>query len=395
MMTSPEVGRDRCRARPLTIFVPHASDCFTDHLAHGDGLVAFEFARRLAERGHTVHVAAPKIDVEAAVPPTLHFHETAIAGRHPRLRYMVAVRRLFDRLHTAQRFDIVHQLNPVFTGISLAFAGTHVPVVLGSFLADWPHVHGRRSTRMRIAANVKRRIASLQQRHARVLIVTTPGARARIVDPVRNVNKIVQLPHGIDPTLYTPSFRPVTAAPTILFLGGLEERKGIFTLLDAFPLVRAAIPTCRLVVGGAGAKWSGVDQRIRELPEPGAVSLLGRVRRADVPTLLASATVFAMPSLGEPFGMSLLEAMACGKPVVVTDAGGPQHIVDENGGRKVPPEHPGALAEALIEILRSPELQVRMGAHNRARIEDVYGWDRVIDRLEDLYRSILEPVVAE
>jgi len=59
--------------------------------------------------------------------------------------------------------------------------------------------------------------------------------------------------------------------------------------------------------------------------------------------------------------MSLLEAMASGKPVVVTDAGGPHYIVDSDGGRKVPPHDPIALADALIEILASPELQRRMG----------------------------------
>jgi glycosyltransferase involved in cell wall biosynthesis len=96
-----------------------------------------------------------------------------------------------------------------------------------------------------------------------------------------------------------------------------------------------------------------------------------------------------MPSFGEPFGMSLLEAMSSGKPVVVTDAGGAGHLVDTRGGRKVTPGDAPELARALGEILASPALQRQMGAHNRAAIEDVYSWDRVIARLEDVYRALV------
>jgi glycosyltransferase involved in cell wall biosynthesis len=373
----------------LTIFVPHASDCLTDHLPHGDGLVAFEFVRRLAERGHTVHVASPEINVSGLLPASLHLHETAGGGAGTRLRYMLAVRRLYARLSDRCRVDIVHQLNPVFTGISLAFAGARAPVVLGSFLAEWPDGKVMRSARSRIVTGLKRRVASLQQRQARALLVTTPGAAHRIVDQHFNRQKIVHLPHGIDPWLYRPSYGSAPAQPAIVFLGGLERRKGIYTLLEAFPRVRAAIPAARLIVGGEGHENLQVAQKVATLPEPDAVTVLGCVARADVPRLLASATVFALPSNGEPFGMSLLEAMASGKPVVVTDAGGPHYIVDSDGGRKVPPNDPVALADALIEILASPELQRRMGEHNRALIENVYSWDRVIDRLEETYRSVI------
>jgi glycosyltransferase involved in cell wall biosynthesis len=202
----------------------------------------------------------------------------------------------------------------------------------------------------------------------------------------------VTLPHGIDPAQYAFAGLdrvPRTTVPTILFLGGIEQRKGIFTLLEAFPRVHAALPGCRLVVGGAGWEWGRMYETVQAMDERGQIELLGRVARADVPRLLAESTVFCMPSFGEPFGMSLLEAMACGKPVVATNVGGPGHLLDDQGGRKVPPGDAAALASALLEILRSPELQARMGAFNRAAIESVYSWDRVIARLEDVYRSVV------
>ena len=384
----------------LAVFVPHASDLFTDHHAHGDGLVAFEVAVRLARRGHEVHVAAPRVEVRGPLPPTLHLYELRVPGGTSalgRLLFMIRVRRLYDRLGHGRRIDVVHQLNPVFTGISLALAGTRAPVVLGSFVSDWPQgIDPRVATGgPSPARRLKRFVASLQQRCAAALLVTTPAAESRIVELDRDRAKVVRLPHGIDPALYVRAAdapaAAAGAAPSILFLGGVEYRKGVFTLLEAFRRVHAAVPGCRLVVAGTGWEWSRLAALVAELPEGRAVELLGRVGREDVARLMHAATVFCLPSFGEPFGMALLEAMACGKPVVATDAGGAGHLVDDAGGRKVASGEPGPLADALIEIVRSPALQASMGAHNRAAVERVYDWETVIGRLEAVYRSVLRP----
>lgn len=377
---------------PLSIFVPHGSDLFTNHQAHGDGLVACEVAMRLAQRGHDVHVAAPCVDVTGPVPPNLHLYEVPLTGHSAafgRVRYMIDVRRLFDKLRRKHRIDIVHQLNPVFTGISLAIAGARIPVVLGSFVGEWPESGEAQSS---FAARAKRGIALVQQRNAHALLVTTPAARARIVDLRRDGRKVVTLPHGIDLSQYTVADAPAaTDAPTLLFLGGIERRKGIYTLLDAFRIVQQALPKSRLVYAGWGWEVGPLLEAVRQMPaemQPN-VSVMGAVPRSDVPRLMRECTVFCMPSYGEPFGMSLLEAMASGKPVVVTKAGGADHIVDAQGARKIPVGDHVELARALLDIVASPSLQEQMGRHNREIVETTYSWERVIARLEDIYRNVL------
>lgn len=385
----------------LRIFVPHASDVLTDHLPHGDGLVAYEIVSRLAARGHEVHAVAPSVALRGRAPSTLRAYEIPMRRRSlsARARYMMAVRRLYERLARERPFDVIHQLNPVFAGISLAFAGDPTPVVLGAYVGEWPadaettDLMG--SIRVPFAPALRRAVATAQQRHASALVVATPAAESLIVERRRHAGKLVRIPHGIDPSIFRASDAfDEPRDPTILFLGGTERRKGIYTLLDAFALVRRAVPECRLVVGGAGGRLAAVRAYVADRPEAASVDFLGPVERRDVPALFRRATVFCAPSNGEPFGMSLLEAMASGKPVVVTDAGGPAHIVERGGGEKVPVGDAPALAAALVRVLESPARRREMGSFNRRLVERDYAWDRVIDRFEETYAAVAAGVRA-
>ncbi len=385
------------RVNPLRIFVPHASDTFTNHRAHGDGLVAFEVASRLAARGHEMHVLAPLIDVRGALPATLHLHPVTAPGHGlgARLAYVRAVRATFARLRRDAPFDLIHQLNPVYAGMSLALADARVPVVLGAYVGAWPQSADRADIMGAIdlpfASIVKRTVVGVQQRRADALILSTPAARELVVDWEAMQGKCVMIPHGIDPAPYNAPGDEGDAPeePTILFLGGTERRKGIYVLLDAFARVRAAIPRARLLIAGGGGREGEVMAVVEQMPDRDAIAFLGVVERAAVPALMRRISVFAASSFGEPFGMALLEAMASAKPVVVTDAGGPRYIVDPAGGHKVPVGDPGALAAALVDVLQSPERARAMGAYNRHVIETTYAWDRVIEKIEGVYARVL------
>jgi glycosyltransferase involved in cell wall biosynthesis len=145
-----------------------------------------------------------------------------------------------------------------------------------------------------------------------------------------------------------------------------------------------------LVAGPWGEDFDEVKQQISSMSCRVQIKLLGSVERADVPKLMHDCTLYCMPSYGEAFGMGALEAMACGKPVVGTDAGGLRYLIPDEGGRKVPPGDAQALADALLEILGSPELQVKMGQYNRSLVEKIYDWERVTEQLESIYYKLKE-----
>lgn len=391
----------------LTIFVIHPSHLLTDHLPHGDGLLAHSFLRLLAERGHRLHVAVEHMSLAAPIPGDVHLYPMARPLRVPgvnRFAYMAHVRAVLRAVQRRERVDVAHQLNPVTVGLSLGVVGSGVPVVLGPIVPIWAANAGqgaagrlRGMVRDAVRWPVGRVMLALQQAPADALLLSSPAARERVVAPGRLAGRLHDFPFGVD----AETFAPTPAAeresdgaagatePTVLFLANLEPQKGIFTLLDAVDPLLARVPTARVVIAGGGSAEGAVRARVARLARPERVTLIGRVAREQVPAVMRDAAVYCLPSLGEPFGMTAVEAMACGVPVVVSAAGGLQHLVPADGGVLVPPGDAGALAEALAGVLTDPTRRRAMGAANRRHVEARFAWPRVIDRLEGVYRTLV------
>jgi L-malate glycosyltransferase len=389
--------------RPLTIFVPHCSDLLTDHMPHGDGLIAHGFISRLARRGHRIHVAVQKVDLQEPLGSNVTIHPMPGESRGRivwRLAYMHRLRRLFWKLRLRIPFDLIHQLNPVFTGLSLSLAGSGVPLVLGTYVARWPSEQSSTvagGCAERAVAYVRDMVSALQQRHADTLVLTTPAARNRLPNAGCVGDRVRFLPHGIDTKLFSPAPASESMAqctgdrnqPSILFFSNVVKRKGIFTLIDAFATVATEVPNVQLRIAGDGPDLAEAKQRVARSSCAHQVKFLGSQKLRDAPAFYRSCSVYCLPSFGEPYGGSLVEAMSCGKPVVVTDSGGPPHIVSTDGGCLVPAGDRSALARALIELLRDPARRASMGRHNRHVVETTMSWDHVVEQLEDIYATTL------
>ncbi len=373
-------------SRALRVFVCHASTLLTDHREHGDGLLAHRTILELARRGYEIDVATPAIDCVVPFPPNVRVHVIApIASPEwfDRIAYAFRLRVLFERLHRTRRFDLVHQLNPVATGLSLGLAGCGVPIVLGPYVGHWP---GPKKPLERLGAGAA---SWLQQRLATALILSTPAATSRIAARRHARARTYEIPYGIDLGSFLAQ-PPKRDGHIVVFLAATIWRKGIFTLLDAAALLRHTLPDLEVIVAGNGWDYDAVRARIERDGLDGHVRMVGLVPRSEVPALFAQANVYCLPSFGEPYGMTAIEAMACARAVVATNAGGLAGLIDAQGGRLVPTGDAPALAAALLELLNDPELAARMGAHNRRRVEKSYAWPDVIDSLEKVYAAALE-----
>jgi glycosyltransferase involved in cell wall biosynthesis len=263
-----------------------------------------------------------------------------------------------------------------------------VPIVLGPYVPDWPSGGEGSDVAVGVAAQrIKRMLRAAQQRRAATVLLSTPAAASKLESEAPRL-RVHELPPGIDVSSWLPA-RDGEQRQDVLFLANLEVRKGIHVALDAFVQLAPRLPAARMLIGGEGPELEAVSRRVRSSPALDRVELLGRVERDVVIATMQSCDVYCLPSYGEPFGMTALEAMACAKPVVATDAGGLRHLVPDEGGRKAPPGDAHALAAALREVLADRALRQAMGDHNRRVVEERYAWPRVVSRLEDVYRETI------
>jgi starch synthase len=253
---------------------------------------------------------------------------------------------------------------------------------------------------------------------ADAVIAVSEGMRADVlrcypaVDPAR----VHVIHNGIDPDEYRPvdgvdhliALGVDPERPYVLFVGRITRQKGIIHLLDAFGLLdtdpqlvllagQPDTPEIAVEMGDAVVALQAATGRVVWLDE--------MVAREAVVQLMTHASVFACPSIYEPFGLINVEAMACGTPVVASAVGGiPEIVVDGETGRLVPIESDPAdpsgsprdpqrfaadLAAAIDEVLAAPQDGERMGRAGRERAVAHFGWADVAARTDALYRSLV------
>lgn len=197
------------------------------------------------------------------------------------------------------------------------------------------------------------------------------------------------IPNGVDVEHFHPAGRrppePCIAGPRLLFLHRLEPRNHLGTLLDAMPAILARYPAARLVVAGDGP-WRGYYER-RAAPLGPAVEFLGRID--DRPPRYRSADLYLCPTTRGSFGITLLEAMACGTPMIVAEGPGFNALV--NGGSeavRLPHDEPAAWARAVIGLMEDPARRRAMSAAGVAKAAR-YAWPLVADRVFAVYERVV------
>jgi glycosyltransferase involved in cell wall biosynthesis/GT2 family glycosyltransferase len=155
---------------------------------------------------------------------------------------------------------------------------------------------------------------------------------------------------------------------TILYVGSLEERKGVKYLIKAFPKIKATVPDAKLLI--VGKPLPGRDKYMATLKSSaGDRDIIFAGSRPDVYDVMAAADLIIMPSLSEAFGRILIEAMACEKPVIATNVGGiPEIVEDGKTGLLVPPADEKSIADATIKLLSDKELADSLAAAGRENV---------------------------
>jgi glycogen synthase len=209
-------------------------------------------------------------------------------------------------------------------------------------------------------------------------------------------SRMVEVPNLFIPPAPLLAIPVETAANTVGYIGRLERRKGVIDLGRAIPLVLKRFPSARFLFAGATqdspAPGVSMEDYLKGIIGAGMsqVTFMGKVEHGDMDKVFSSMDVTVLPSLWENFPNSCLEAMAAGRGVVGSSAGGMAQQLDEGrAGFLIRPGRPREIANAVCRLLENPELRKEFGRKARARVLSEYNADRVGLLMEQSYERAI------
>ena len=342
--------------------------------------------------------------LDIGVPLTAFVHDVRASQLRPPLselrthQYGRSLRRW--RLRAAMSY-VGAPLDRTFPGVRLFHATDHLLPKLRRArsvftLHDTAYVHHPEHYLPRNRIYLQRMVPRFLEHADRVIVVSEHARREAVGIYDLDPGRVDVIPEGVDER-FRPDPDPTAVDAvrrryglperSILYVGTIQPRKNLTTLLDAFARVREHHPDLALVVAGEkGWLFRSFFDRLRALGLGSSVVVTGHVPDEDLPALFGSAVVFAYPSLFEGFGLPPLEAMACGLPVVCSDATSLPEVVGD-AGILVPPLDVDAWVAALDRLLEDPAAREDLRARGLERARR-FTWDEAARRTLDVYRAV-------
>ena len=360
--------------------------------------VAASLAAAQAANGHTAAILGNQAGVEpeplkrslSAFPGFDRVHLYAAdssADSEDSAGAQQEIKRVADLKQLVSGFDVVHIhaiWDPILIRLGRVARQVGVPYVISphGMLDRWSLRQRRLKKSVALALFVRRHL-----RRAAGLHALSP-LEERELQRLSLGTQIGQIPNGV----FLEQIKPAEAeasSPQIVFMSRLHYKKGLDHLAEAFRLVQQQVPEARLDVLGpdqgaqqqfeAEIERSGVADRVR---------LLGPIFGNDKLDYLRQATCFCLPSRQEGFSIAILEALACGRPVVVSEACNFPEVASAGAGYVLPLD-PQQFAEHLIELLTQPSQAHQMGLRARRLVEEHYSWQQISTRITSFYQQCM------
>jgi glycosyltransferase involved in cell wall biosynthesis len=251
-------------------------------------------------------------------------------------------------------------------------------------------VHGS-DLNVQAASRLRRPQIAHALRSAGAVLAVSKALAAKAVELGARPDQVETVYNGVDGRLFRRGDRRAARerlglpleGPVVLYAGNLKVSKGCMDLIEAFPLLAKQRPDARLYFVGDGPDSSALENRAASLCCAPAVHFMGSAPHASLPDWFRAADVLCLPSHNEGVPNVVLEAMACGTPVVATAVGGIPEVVPAFAGTLVPAHHPELLAPALAEMLGRHVDAEAIAAHATS-----FRWEDNIDRLERMLERV-------
>lgn len=364
---------------------------------------ASELAEALASKGHQVHVFTRRVFGQRAYDRVdeVHYHRCMYAAQRDFIDDINSMCRAFvDRVFEVEdflgRFDVVHAHDWLAANAMIWIKqGRSSQTVLTVHSTEYARCGntfgGGFSARVRdqeragtywadrviaVSEATKREVAWMYE---------VPEWKTAVIN---NGVKAQRFNITADPGEDKRRYDVAPLDPTVLFCGRLVWQKGPDLLIEAIPRILPSHPGAKFLLVGDGEMRGRLEARTRQLGVMHAVRFLGYRGSDELVHLFKLADVVCVPSRNEPFGIVVLEAWGAGKPVVVTQTGGPnEYVWHEVTGLKIFPS-PDSVAWGINTTFSDFERSRWMGRNGRATVEERFGWGTIADQTLDVYRQV-------
>lgn len=355
-----------------------------------------DLAREMKRRGYEVSIICPPATLlaERACKEAVPFIPLNVSPACSRLIDRAVIQQI-ETLFRSRALDIIHVHNgrcALLSALAIRAAGNGRCVLSQQFI-DPAHT-ARRGMSALVYRAAHRWVNSQIDHFIAISGAVREAMRLRKEGPDE---KITLIPHGIPPPDVTRLTAPEVVraglsippfAPMLVCASRLTAEKDVDVLVRAMVQVIQKYPNAHAVLAGDGALQSEIAQLIRHLRLEENVHLLGF--RPDVLSIIQAGDIFVLPSRAEPFGIVVIEAMALGRPVIAMEAGGPVEIVAQGEtGLLTPPLQAEPLANAILSLLANPQQARQMGQRGRARYEERFTVERMVDETMQVYQKVL------
>lgn len=361
----------------------------------GGGNVCYHNAVELAARGHDVTVyTSGNSD---------YFYSYPFSIKVNRIRPLFSIGNapFIPSLLNIRDFDIIHLHYPFFFGGEMIYLlskltkqkyliSYHNDVILSGKIKPFLEIY-------------KWTIMPTIIKNAKKICVSSfdYGHNCELSNYSDTIDPIVELPYGVDTNNFNPNVNSneiiekhkLNNKKIILFVAALDKAhhfKGLENLLISFSSIDDV--TARLIVVGEGELKYYYIKLARELGIADKVIFTGSVSNENLPKYYACADMLILPSISssEAFGLVLVEAMACGKPVIASNFPGVRMVVDHGlNGFLVQPGDVNDLTLKINYLLKNNDICISLGREGRKKAEEKYSWERIAERLESIYHNML------
>jgi len=380
--------------------------CLVTHYfpPHKGGIeqVSYEQSKRLTESGYQIDVLTSKFEGRNTNPikgiKIHHYPSLNVAKRFGVPYPIISFKAYKTFTQLIKKCDLVHAHGHVY--MSSYIAGKVAKKYKKPFIVTQHNTFIDYQSFLNIIEQLNDFIIGKSVlKHANKVITVSKETMKYVLKLGADKTKTSVIYNGVD----IDYFRPVNKGESREKLGLPKNRKiilsvrrlvyknGLDTLIESVPLLTRDHPDLLFLVAGKGPNRKLIEDRIKELGIDANIKLTGFVPDRLLPVYYDAADYFILPSAsGEGLPLVLLEAMACGLPVIATTVGGtPEIIKHMKNGVLVPPRNPEAMAETMAKLLSEERLGATIGEEARRIVEDRFTWEKNLHQLQDIYKKFI------